>query len=228
MRSIIRLIGALVFVGAALLLGAQATPSAAAPLSAATMSPGCQALNSASLDGTGSGGSLGSWELWGGETIVISADDGPASYTIMLSINGTMVASTALPPFPGTLTYVVPQNMTVSSIAWGYSGGAPQPIWSVKCLPRSGCAEFLPLTADAVVGRFVRDAQTYWAPGQAIVPTVTIPANKTAWVLGMDASGMYYKIIWACDLLWVPANTMGPNVGDPLWQGAPLPTTVVQ
>jgi len=54
-----------------------------------------------------------------------------------------------------------------------------------------------------------------------------LPAGKTAWVLGQDASGQFYKIVWTCTMLWVPVSTMGPNF-DAVWNGAPLPTNVVQ
>ncbi|MBN1964384.1 MAG: hypothetical protein JW910_07045, partial [Anaerolineae bacterium] len=78
-----------------------------------------------------------------------------------------------------------------------------------------------------VVGQFVADAVTYWAPGAALEPTVILPAGKTAWVLGMNATGEYYKIIWQCQYLWVPVGTMGPNP-DAVWNNTPLPLDVVQ
>jgi len=52
-------------------------------------------------------------------------------------------------------------------------------------------------------------------------------AGKTAWVIGPDATGQWYKIAWACDFLWVPAGSLGPNFDD-VWQGRPLPTNTVQ
>ncbi len=90
-----------------------------------------------------------------------------------------------------------------------------------------GCDVLLPIPATAVGGAFVADAPVYWKPGELTSPLVTIPAGNTAWVLGQDASGQYYKIIWVCDLVWVPKATMGPNY-DAVWNGAPLPTGVVQ
>ena len=76
------------------------------------------------------------------------------------------------------------------------------------------------------MGAFTADAMTYWEPGKLTNPLVTIPASNTAWVLGKDATGAYYEIIWVCDLLWVPVETMGPNY-DEVWNGAPLPTDIV-
>ena len=229
MRRLVSMLLAVAFAAGVFAIGVPSAPVGAATLSAAALSPGCQALNTPSLDGSNMGGSLGPQELWEGETIIISADDGPIPYTITLYLNATAVATANVTTSgPGTIVYTVPNDMT-ASVAWGYPGGNPLPIWTVSCQPRPvDCGAYLPLTADAVVGRFVADAPTYWAPGELVEPRVTIPAGKTAWVLGVDKGGQYYKIIWACDLLWVPKNTMGPNVGDPVWGGAPLPTGVVE
>lgn len=89
-----------------------------------------------------------------------------------------------------------------------------------------GCDMAFAIPADAAVGTFVTNADTYWAPGSLTDPLVTLSAGKTAWVLGIDASGQYYKIIWSCSILWVKTDTIGPNY-DAVWQGHPLPTTVV-
>jgi hypothetical protein len=89
-----------------------------------------------------------------------------------------------------------------------------------------GCDTEMPITATSVVGSFVTDATLYWVPGELVAPQTTISAGQTAWVLGVDATGMYYKIMWACDLVWVPINAMGPNF-DATWNGRPLPTEVV-
>ncbi len=85
----------------------------------------------------------------------------------------------------------------------------------------------LPLTQGAAVGAFVSDALLYAEPGVATYPALTLPAGKTAWVLGVDKSGQYYKIKWVCGYLWVKKATMGPNA-DAVWQGHSLPQDVVQ
>ena len=95
----------------------------------------------------------------------------------------------------------------------------------VEALP--GCDVLLPIPATAVGGAFVADAPVYWKPGELTNPLVTIKAGNTARVIGQDASGQYYQIIWVCDFVWVPKATMGPNY-DAVWNGAPLPTAVVE
>jgi len=90
-----------------------------------------------------------------------------------------------------------------------------------------GCDQYMAITSTSVGGAFVADAPVYSTPGTLVSPAVTISAGNTAWVLGKDASGQYYKIVWACDYLWVPVGTLGPNP-DAVWNNAPLPTQVVQ
>ncbi len=90
-----------------------------------------------------------------------------------------------------------------------------------------GCDQFMPITASSVVGTFVWDAPLYWAPGELVAPYTTIPAGNTAWVLGTDATGAYYKIVWVCDVLYVPRGTMGPNF-DAVWGGRALPISNAQ
>jgi len=81
--------------------------------------------------------------------------------------------------------------------------------------------------SGAVVGSFVAPADLYLEPGVVIEPRAGIAPGQTAWVLGVDASGEYYKIQWSCGQFWVPVETMGPNYDD-VWNGAPLPTAIVE
>ena len=94
------------------------------------------------------------------------------------------------------------------------------------CEITAGCPLMVHLPATAVVGAFVADARLFYAPGTAIEPELVLEAGKTAYVLGVDQSGAYYKIVWGCDYLWVPVGTMGPNP-DSVWNNTPLPTGVV-
>ncbi|MCZ7541626.1 MAG: hypothetical protein M5U29_17275 [Anaerolineae bacterium] len=98
---------------------------------------------------------------------------------------------------------------------------------SASVLNVPGCDVLMPIPATAVGGTFVADAPVYWKPGELTNPLVTIKAGNSARVLGLDASGQYYKIIWVCNFLWVPKATLGPNY-DAVWHGAPLPTGVVK
>jgi hypothetical protein len=80
----------------------------------------------------------------------------------------------------------------------------------------------------SVGGQFTQTITARWTPGQLTTnPPVVIDGGKTAWVLGQDASGEYYKFLWACQYLWAPVGSMGPNY-DKVWNGTPLPTNVVE
>ncbi len=98
--------------------------------------------------------------------------------------------------------------------------------YTLQISDSTGCVALMPLPTTAVVGSFLSDATLYAVPGVAISPTLTIEAGKTAWVTGVDTSGQYYQVMWACSVLWVDRATMGPNYDD-VWQGRPLPTNVI-
>ena len=192
--------------------------------SAAMLSPGCQALNAPSFDDRYTVGGAAGYEFWAGEGIVMRATNSPDATTITLTVHNQTVATS---PFPGSVGYTFPEDVTNETVAWEVSPSTVEADWTIAC-SAPGCDAYVNMTPNAAVGRFTADAPTYWAPGELIDPQVTIPAGKTAWVLGMDASGSYYQIVWACDTLWVPASTIGPNTSDPVWNGAPLPTDVVE
>ena len=58
--------------------------------------------------------------------------------------------------------------------------------------------------------------------------TQTLDAgNKTEVVInGLDATETYYKIVLACQFVWVPKNMLQPSFQAPQ-NGAPLPTRIV-
>jgi len=94
---------------------------------------------------------------------------------------------------------------------------------------KPGCQIDIP--NGSVVGSFLSDTPFYWSPNVEESSTVyrvgAGEAPKTAWVIGQDASQSFYKIVWACQYLWVPKATMGPNY-DTVWEGTPLPTRIVE
>jgi len=112
-------------------------------------------------------------------------------------------------------------SVTGECVGLPFVGPEPEPV----VLP--GCDVLLPIPATAVGGTFVADAPVYWAPGKLTNPLVTIAAGNSARVIGLDSTGEYYQIIWVCDYVWVPRASLGPNY-DAVWNGAPLPTAVVE
>ncbi|MCL4238291.1 MAG: hypothetical protein KJ047_08590 [Anaerolineae bacterium] len=114
----------------------------------------------------------------------------------------------------------------VLDTCYGPYGMCPQTAQQALAITAPGCDALLNIPSTAVGGTFVTDAPVYWAPGELTSPLVTIPAGNSARVIGLDSTGEYYKIIWVCNYVWVPRATLGPNY-DAVWNGAPLPTAVV-
>ncbi len=90
--------------------------------------------------------------------------------------------------------------------------------------PNAGGACSLVIPSGSVVGEAPAGAQAYYTPGQAAPGVVLNPGTYT--VIGQDASETYYKIVLACQTLWVRKDTMQPSYQAPQ-NGTPLPTRIV-
>ena len=219
----------------------------------AALSPGCTELNNSVYDGLDWSGGTVALDFYAGETVTAAADypitgSGPPT-SLTLYVVGTLVDE-ALNSFPDTLTYTFAVD-THGAVRWySYIQSTGEHIgvtWTVSCTVGSepppapkppaaegaaapvivpGCDAVMNIPDTAVVGTFVETVVADWAPGEVTAPSVTLEAGKTAWVLGVDESGAYYKIFWGCQTLWVPVGTIGPNHDD-VWHGTPLPTEVV-
>ncbi|HEX3052315.1 MAG TPA: hypothetical protein VHP83_16765 [Aggregatilineaceae bacterium] len=126
---------------------------------------------------------------------------------------------TGLPAGAEGVVYIVDSTST------GFDSGVMMTVVTGCNLP--GCDMGLPWSSDYVMGVFVADTTLAWGADQPITPPLTMQAGKTAWVLGQDATHEYYIIYWACSVLWVPVNSMGPDP-EQLWNSRPLPTNVVE
>ncbi len=153
----------------------------------------------------------------------------------------------------GTLLY----SLSYSNVLTEYTGGIGSGIWTTapnnnpitwrltsvagngyveqidfvatgECagLPTWAGPDQVAIPSGAVVGSFVATTALYTAPSADAATTFVMNAGQTLWVYGVDASGQYYQVQLAGQLLWVPVSTMGPNY-DAVWNGTPLPTTVV-
>ncbi len=193
-------------------------------------SAGCNEINKPQYDGHYTNTVLFSgYQFYAGESITLSVQFAPGT--------GIAFRLYSIPGIPriimgqSSVTMKIPVSRdAVPKFSWQASDGT----WSVWCdspytllPPQPGPEMFMPLEG-AVMGRFVHDTPAYWAPDASLSPSANLRAGQTAWVRGMDASGKFYQIVWVADLLWVPADAIGPATDDPLWQGAPLPTGVVE
>lgn len=86
----------------------------------------------------------------------------------------------------------------------------------------SGCSLIVPV--GSVVGEAPLGAQVYYEPGNTSPSVILNPGTYI--VLGQDKSETYYKIMLACQFVWVRKDTMQPSYQAPQ-NGAALPTTIV-
>lgn len=118
-----------------------------------------------------------------------------------------------------------PLTFTLTSLA---GNGLPE----VVVFEAQGNCDGLPLFSlpggcipyDGVMGDIPLGAQAYFEPGKEANGVKVNPG--TYMVQGLDESGGFYKIIIACDYVWVPAAAVQPSFQPP-WSGQPLPTAVV-
>lgn len=86
----------------------------------------------------------------------------------------------------------------------------------------SGCGLRIP--SGSVVGELPLGGQAYYAPGQAASGVVLNPGTYI--VVGQDESESFYKIVLACQFLWVEKGAMQPSYVAPQ-NGQALPTGIV-
>ena len=94
--------------------------------------------------------------------------------------------------------------------------------YTVSGLTAPGCQ--LPIPEGSVVGDTPYSAQVYWAPGKVSPGIFLNPGTYV--VIGQDESETYYKIVLACQYVWVLKSDMQPSYLPPQ-NGAPLPTRIV-
>jgi hypothetical protein len=225
-----------------LIVGAASLP-ARTPAQAQAVVDGCAKIN-AFPDGTMDFGISFCCNLAFKEGQVVTITAGPPhEYEGMLpvSFSGYAVPSITSPryliasrSYPGAMTETVIEDAEVYALDFELDpfDGQAAVTWTADCRdapdelpPVLGCG--IELTANAAVGTFLTDIVPSWAAQDDCHTQVTINAGQTAWVLGVDETGAFYKIVWACQYLWVPVEVMGPNP-DAVWNNTPLPTTVVE
>jgi hypothetical protein len=109
-----------------------------------------------------------------------------------------------------------PARVTVST------PGDEEPVADVEDV--AGCDVLVNIPDSAVGAAITTDTPVYWKPGE--VSNEVFPAGLTLRAIGVDESGMYTQVLYVCGFYWVPTSAIGPNYNAP-WNGAPLPTVVV-
>jgi uncharacterized metal-binding protein len=170
-------------------------------------------------------------------SITFTASPG-GTFTLTLSdASGTVYSETQSAAEGEVVTFnytaVAPTSLTISlsdgtTETFSGSTGAFAATCSSEPI-EVGCDS--PIPAGSVVGEVLAPSIFYWGPElwMTTSPPISIPTEprKTLWVVGMDADRELYQVVFACDLLWLPVEVMGPNF-DRVWNGTPLPTRIVE
>ena len=90
--------------------------------------------------------------------------------------------------------------------------------------PKAGPGCLLDVPAGSVVGDTPFQTQVYYEPGN-VSPGIFLNPG-TYIVIGQDESETYYKIMLACQFVWVRKENMQPSY-EPPQNGAPLPTRII-
>lgn len=103
-------------------------------------------------------------------------------------------------------------------------GGGSEPPTSNPQPPAVSSTPGTVIPSGSVVGLLTADTLASYAPG--LSTDITLHAGQTFWVVGLDTTEAYYKIVLANGYLWIPAALMVPTPGAP-WYSTPLPTLIV-
>ncbi len=150
---------------------------------------------------------------------------GPASITVGTGLYGPV--SVVVPDHtPLSLIY----RDIYSSAAAGFSvdctTGEVINVWTSSTLGQAG-PDMVALPDNAVVGKFLDWTPLYYLPAAGATSDYHMEPGQSLWVCGVDSSSQFYKVVMSGQFYWVPVSSMGPNYDD-VWNGQPLPTTIVE
>jgi hypothetical protein len=180
-------------------------------------------------DNTGSGYESWTVEIIDGAGTVLYTASGvsPVGGIASFCFPGAVYPYTATPQYnPISLVYDSPAGNGLNAQSLVLNSGTCQGLPPHPRSSAAGCTQYVVIPPQAVGGQFVANAPVYYAPESGAQTGVVIQAGNTYLVAGQDATGQYREVLLSCQWVWVPANTVGPNPEAP-WNGAPLPTTVV-
>lgn len=180
---------------------------------------------------------FGPFSMPAGSTITITMTTQEGVYTaVLIYIDGYPEVIDVIDTATHTIVYTFPvaASEVEVQLMW-ITHGLPENTYTIvtddcaapaqEPLPVPGCDVTIAIPATAVGATINADTAVYWAPGEATVEV--FPAGLNVRAIGVDASGMYTKVVYACGYYWVPTGVIGPNY-DPPWNGMLLPTDVVE
>lgn len=89
----------------------------------------------------------------------------------------------------------------------------------------AGCQLNVP--SGSVVGSIPFGATAFYSPNKETNNTDVFVNAGSYWVIGLDSTETFYKIVLACQFLWVPREAVGPYYDGVNWFNNPLPTGIV-
>ncbi len=120
---------------------------------------------------------------------------------------GTYFEPDTFEPYITTPDYN-PLTITIVSLA---GNGYDEQVMTLQTGECPGLPTYVPpepvclaIPEGSVVGDLPFSTQAYYEPGNVAPGVVLNPG--TYWVLGVDESGAYYKIVLSCEYLWVPVE----------------------
>lgn len=214
---------AIIFVSAFVFGFVRTSPAKAFNLSYADLTVGCTgvvdngSLATADRDNTGIGDEAYYFKVYDGYGNVLFYFSNQVNVGFSGSIGSFSYATLPLAN-PITLYFVsLAGNGYQEQIILQLEGSCP----GLPVIPQ---CRSLNIPAGSVVGEAPLGAHIYYAPG-AVTEHILKPGTYI--VVGQDASQTYYKIVLACQFIWVRKDTMQPSFLPPQ-NGAPLPTRIVE
>lgn len=161
------------------------------------------------------------------QPLAVSAQASYGGTAIGLLIGGALSDASVQYVAEHTITFEFDEATTNIQLILDWQvNGDPANTYVVTSSDCGGCDTLIPIPASAVGGKFTENSELYWMPGEVVAPAIVMEIGKNVRVIGLDASGDYYKILYGCTFAWVRAGTIGPNPESP-WNSAPLPVDIV-
>jgi hypothetical protein len=131
-------------------------------------------------------------------------------------------------------TYIAGMDLIVVGPAgfyytWHCTAAPEVPVVEVEAVveePVPG-PDMVAIPVGAVVGTFTTTTALYWSPDAADATSDVMLVGQSLWVYGLDSSGAFYQVLLSGKTYWVPVGAVGPTF-DAVWNGTPLPTTIVE
>ena len=197
-----------------------------------TMSAGCSAgdtqIVTAWVEWSGGSGGYGSFEAWfyaEGGLLGYDINDNPTLPAAFSQYTGGMIT---LPSdlADGTIIKVDVALTVDSDVArqTAFYACGTNDFWLATEGPGP---DMVPIPTQAVVGTFTTATPLYFAPTADGASSYVMEAGQSLWVYGVNEAGTFYKVLLSGKTYWVPVANIGPTYDD-VWNGTPLPGTVVE